>query len=100
MSERRAPDGPASRGRRFIVSGRVQGVAYRASAQRKATELGLTGWVRNLPDGSVEACAVGTTAQLAAFEDWLWQGPRLAAVTAVTGHDAPVEPLDAFVVRA
>lgn len=89
-----------TRAQRFVIEGRVQGVAYRASAQRTATLLGLTGWVRNLPDGAVEAYAVGTADRLAAFADWLWQGPRLAHVTAVRITDAAVEPLASFTVRA
>lgn len=67
----------------FIISGRVQGVYYRASTCKKAKELGLSGWVRNLADGRVEALAYGAGPELDSFEHWLWQGPERANVTQV-----------------
>jgi acylphosphatase len=67
-----------------LVSGRVQGVWFRAYTQRKARELGLTGWVRNLPDGRVEVMAEGPRPQLEALAQWLWQGSPLSKVTDVT----------------
>ena len=69
--------------RHFLVSGRVQGVCYRMSAQQQAQRLGLRGWVRNLPDGRVEAQAYGIATILDQFQKWLWQGPELARVDAV-----------------
>lgn len=66
--------------RRCLVSGRVQGVWYRASTQRQAEQLGVTGHARNLPDGRVEVLACGTPAAVAALCDWLWQGPSHAEV--------------------
>jgi len=78
--------------RTFRVEGRVQGVSYRVSAYRKALQLGLSGWVRNTPDGAVEGIACGTAPRLAEFTDWLWQGPRLAQVTAVICADT--EPVN------
>ncbi len=77
---------------RYRIEGRVQGVTFRASAHSEATRLGLTGWVRNLPDGAVEAMACGTPGQLAAFEAWLWRGPARAKVTRVTA--TPCSPED------
>ena len=71
------------------VSGRVQGVFYRDSTCQKAEQLGLTGWVRNLPDGRVELVAQGPGAALNALQAWLWQGPQLADVSVVE-----VEALD------
>lgn len=65
---------------RCQVSGRVQGVFYRAATQRKAQALGLTGWVRNLPDGRVELVASGRQESLLELQDWLWEGPPNAAV--------------------
>ena len=65
---------------RFTVSGRVQGVFFRASTRAKAKELALSGWVRNLPDGRVEGIASGEAQQLAEFSQWLQQGPELAKV--------------------
>ena len=65
------------------VSGRVQGVFYRDSTCQKAQQLGLTGWVRNLPDGRVELVAQGHETALNALQAWLWQGPPLAKVSAV-----------------
>jgi acylphosphatase len=69
---------------RFLVSGRVQGVFYRASAAEQATGLGLNGWVRNLRDGKVELVAAGEAEQLERLAAWLWQGPREAEVAGVT----------------
>lgn len=85
--------------RRFKVSGHVQGVAFRASALDEAQRLGLGGWVRNLPNGEVEALACGNAAALEALERWLWQGPRAARVTAVIAIDAPLEAFDGFEIR-
>jgi acylphosphatase len=68
---------------RFIVSGRVQGVGYRYFARRAAVRLGLVGWVRNLPDGTVEAVAEGSGEALAGFAAELRKGPPMASVSAV-----------------
>ncbi|BAU49036.1 acylphosphatase [Sulfurifustis variabilis] len=87
------------RGRHFYVSGRVQGVFYRATACDVARRLGLTGWVRNLPDGRVEALACGEAAALRAFEAWLWEGPAHARVEAVVASDVPEEDFKGFRVR-
>lgn len=72
---------------RFVVRGRVQGVGYRASTQHQARELGLTGWVRNLPDGAVELEAQGAAEIVAKLEAWLRNGPMLAKVTALVRED-------------
>ena len=70
----------------LLISGRVQGVFYRASTEAKARELGLGGWVRNLPDGRVEAVAEGPRAMLEQLVAWCHQGPPAARV----GHVEPV----------
>jgi acylphosphatase len=72
---------------RFIVSGRVQGVFFRASAREEALRLGLTGHARNLADGRVEVLAWGDSAALAELERWLHVGPPLARVTRVERSD-------------
>ena len=64
----------------FHVSGRVQGVFFRAEARRTAVNLGLTGWVRNLSDGCVEGMATGERDQLDEFKEWLAHGPPYAHV--------------------
>lgn len=69
---------------RIVVTGIVQGVAYRASAQAEAEGLGLTGWVRNLPDGRVEALAEGPRARVESLVAWCWRGPPLARVSDVS----------------
>jgi len=69
---------------RCIITGRVQGVFYRSSTRKKATELNLHGYVRNLSDGSVEVVASGNDASLKEFENWLWRGPMHAKVTNVS----------------
>lgn len=74
--------------RRVVVEGRVQGVWYRASAEREAMRLGVAGLARNLPDGRVEMEVEGTVAAVDAFVAWARIGPPRAHVTGVT-----VEPL-------
>jgi acylphosphatase len=72
---------------RYIVSGRVQGVGFRWFVMREATRLDLGGYVRNLPDGSVEVVAQGSPAGLASLESALWKGPSAARVLAVDKSD-------------
>lgn len=69
--------------RRCLVSGRVQGVYYRASARERARAVGVTGYARNLPDGRVEVLACGEESAVQAFIEWLWIGPGAARVTGV-----------------
>lgn len=66
-----------------VVSGRVQGVWYRASTQQKAQSLQLVGWVRNLSDGRVELVAQGSKENLEALLQWCYQGPELAEVSGI-----------------
>jgi acylphosphatase len=68
---------------RFLVSGEVQGVGFRAFVFRKATGLGLSGYCRNLLDGRVEVVAEGREAMLGDLEQELARGPRLARVSSV-----------------
>ena len=65
---------------RLIISGVVQGVFYRASAQAQARKLSLTGFVRNLPEGTVELIAQGEEADLKRFIDWCSKGPSGARI--------------------
>ena len=66
-----------------VVSGLVQGVFFRASTRDRAQALGLSGQVRNLPDGRVAVTACGPQAALDTLQQWLWEGPRQAAVSEV-----------------
>jgi len=77
--------------RRWIVTGRVQGVGFRWSARSRAQHLGLAGWVRNLPDGRVEVQATGAETALLQFESWLRTGPPLARVASVDQLDDLIE---------
>jgi acylphosphatase len=85
--------------RRFLISGRVQGVGYRAFAQRAAVETGVTGWARNLADGRVEAHANGTLKELDDFEARLRLGPRFSEVRGVEVLEAVSSPGSDFVIR-
>jgi len=76
--------------RRFVVSGRVQGVGYRYFAANVAEQLGLSGYVKNLPDGRVEAYAIGSVGQLGNFAQELRRGPTLASVTEVSEVEAEI----------
>jgi acylphosphatase len=74
--------------RRYLVSGRVQGVFFRASTQQRALELGVDGYARNLADGRVEVLAQADEAALAQLERWLWRGPLQADVQSVVAEDS------------
>lgn len=80
---------------RAIVSGRVQGVAYRASCVREARRLGVVGWVRNRPDGGVELEAEGEDPRIDALIAWCEHGPPAARVTQVAVDALPVTGSDA-----
>jgi acylphosphatase len=85
--------------RRFVVRGVVQGVAFRWSTRRAAERLGVAGWVRKRPDGTVEAWAETDPARLDAFEAWLYDGPPAARVAAVESEPAEPAGLEGFEVR-
>lgn len=76
---------------RWLVSGRVQGVGFRAFVARKAADLGLTGTVRNLPDGSVEVCVRGHDHQVQQLKSEVSRGPRMAQVTGVDNAEILVD---------
>lgn len=73
--------------KKAIVSGKVQGVFYRATTREKALSLNLSGYAKNLPDGSVEVFAQGESADIEMLMDWLWKGSPASAVSSVTVSD-------------
>ena len=75
--------GPERRRAHAVITGRVQGVFYRASCRDEAAARGLAGWVRNNPDGSVEAVFEGPEAVVREMLDWCRRGPPSAAVERV-----------------
>lgn len=79
----------------LLVSGRVQGVGFRAATVDAARGLGLVGHARNLPDGRVEVLAVGSNTALEALVAWLHTGPPLARVDAVKRGEASIEAVAA-----
>lgn len=84
----------------LVVSGRVQGVFFRQSTADTARRLGLRGWVRNLPDGRVEAEAEGERAALEALVEWCRRGPPAARVDALeAGWGEPRGGLEPFAIR-
>ena len=82
--------------RQFIIHGRVQGVFFRASTRSVAQPLGICGYARNLPDGTVEVLACGEQAASDRLFDWLHEGPPMASVTAVTELQVECEKPDGF----
>ncbi len=84
---------------RFFVTGRVQGVYFRAWTQRRARDLGLTGWVRNLSDGRVEGRAEGEAETIATLERALHEGPPAAQVERVEVEDTEATGAAGFEIR-
>jgi acylphosphatase len=80
--------------RRYVVTGRVQGVGFRWYVEREAQLLGVGGWVRNREDGAVEVLASGTSSQLGSLYDRLREGPRAARIDGVEVDDAA--PFDGY----
>lgn len=85
--------------RRYAVRGRVQGVGYRNFAQHAAEMSGVTGWVMNRDDGSVEALAMGEPEQLARFAGLLYKGPRWADVRHIDESEAAPESCSGFRIK-
>ncbi len=88
--------------RRYVVSGRVQGVGFRYFVRSQAKKMKVRGWVRNLPDGRVETLAAGDTEALGLFEKSLRSGPAFASVEKVEIIETPeagAEDFDSFEVR-
>jgi acylphosphatase len=82
--------GKATSARRYLVRGRVQGVGYRYFVESIASELGISGYARNLEDGGVEVYAAGSEETLRELSGYLWKGPRMSEVRGVEEHEAPV----------
>ena len=85
--------------KRVVVSGRVQGVFFRDTARRRAEAAGVAGWVRNVPDGSVEAVFEGETEGVARLVRFCEEGPRGASVEWVDVCSEPPEGLQGFAVK-
>lgn len=85
--------------RRVVVGGRVQGVGYRESCRRQAERLGVSGWVRNCADGTVEAVFEGPNPAVDAAVEWCRKGPRWAAVRSLHVSEQDPEGLAGFHVR-
>ena len=83
----------------ITVSGRVQGVFFRASTREKAETLGLKGFVRNEPNGHVYIEAEGPEDALDQFKAWCRQGPPMAQVNEITIHEAPVKNYPDFTIH-
>lgn len=77
--------------KKFLISGRVQGVGFRYFAERWASQLGVRGYVKNLWDGNVEVYAIGDANSLEELKRQLAEGPRSARVTAIDESDEPVD---------
>lgn len=86
--------------RLLMIHGRVQGVFYRKWAARTAVSLGLTGWVRNRAEGSVEALVEGPLDQVERFIDLAHEGPAAAHVTRIDADDATPSGLTSFEQKA
>jgi acylphosphatase len=85
---------------RFLIKGHVQGVCYRMYAQEEADRIGLTGWVKNQPDSTVEVVCEGERSAIAAFLTWCRKGPVGARVTDIeVAYAEPTGEFDSFVIE-
>lgn len=85
--------------KRFYISGKVQGVWFRANTQQQAEQLNITGYAKNLADQRVEVVACGETAKLQLLEQWLHKGPPLAEVESVTIEEIALENYQSFSIK-
>ena len=85
--------------KRVVVHGRVQGVFFRDSTRDRAQSAGVAGWVRNCPDGTVEAALEGEDEAVAALVEWMRDGPRGASVERLEVSEEEPEGLSGFAVR-
>lgn len=86
--------------RRVIALGQVQSVGFRYRCQREAAGYGVAGWVRNLPDGSVEAVFEGEPDRVRRMVDWTRRGPRRAQVVGVNVYEEDPEGLSGFTIES
>ena len=84
---------------RVIVSGQVQGVGYRYGTKERAIALGILGWVRNLPDGRVEAMISGEATPIDNMMKWFYDGPPAARVNAVETEQQSIQSFESFEIR-
>ncbi len=84
---------------RCVACGRVQGVYFRAHTQRQARRLGVTGWVRNTSEGTVEVLACGPAHRLRELQAWLRHGPELARVVKLSCEAVPWQDFEGFEIR-
>ncbi|GIH14398.1 acylphosphatase [Rugosimonospora africana] len=84
---------------RVLVSGRVQGVYFRDSCRQLAVRQGVRGWVRNRPDGRVEAVFEGSADQVGQLVEWMRHGPDSAVVEDIEVHTEQPEGIDGFAIR-
>lgn len=80
----------------LIISGKVQGVFYRATAKKKAEELHINGWIKNTVNGDVEAMVTGKKEEIDQFVEWCKSGPDRAIVTGVKMHQAALQRFESF----
>lgn len=85
--------------RRLRIFGKVQGVGYRWHTQAKARELGVNGWVKNEPDGSVTAVVQGVDADVRQMIGWCLEGPTPARVDRLETEDEPAQPMAGFAIK-
>jgi len=80
----------------LVITGKVQGVSYRFSAHKKALEYNVSGWVKNLENGEVEALIEGEQEDLEKLLNWCYEGPLFADVTQIQKTEASPEGFDKF----
>lgn len=86
----------AKQAKRWLISGRVQGVGFRQFVQKRAVELDLSGWARNLEDGRVEVYAVGAPRKLSDLAASLHAGPMLSDVRSVDEREDSIQTVTGF----
>ncbi|NED94289.1 acylphosphatase [Phytoactinopolyspora alkaliphila] len=91
--------GSSQRRIKIVVHGAVQGVFFRATCRQEARQRGVSGWVRNAPDGTVEAVFEGSDHDVTSMAAWAEKGPPEARVERVEVMEEPVEGLTEFVIR-